>query len=195
MNGYGSVLDYKEKVLACLETSKFEDAIKLGNEFQMNINPSDVNPIIDESTRQLEKTPALDRGQRLSLLRKIKALTAFRDHGPNAKKMISTIELPEGYCGKILMVNIQNGLVHGLACLRSGDMWHREILRNTEQELKELGFFSSSVSEIGGAYTRFENDQTITIWGTSDDFGSCDKYLAAKIIKEAFPDRKIHIEN
>ncbi|MBT4288211.1 MAG: hypothetical protein HOD92_12825 [Deltaproteobacteria bacterium] len=193
MNGYGSVLDYKEKVLACLEASKFEDAIKIRNEFQMSIHPSDVNPIID-AIRKLEKNPELDRGQRLSLLRKIKALKAFRDHGPNAKKMISNIELPEGYCGKILMVNIQNGVVHKLVCLRSGDMWHREILRNTEQELKELGFFSSSVCEIGGAYTRFEKDQTITIWGTSDDFGSCDKYLAAKIIQEAFPDRKIHIE-
>lgn len=186
---------FKEKVLACLKASKFEDAIKLKTEFPVSILPSDIDPIIKKIVGEMESDPPPSNGEILSLSRRVKALEAFRDYGPNAKKMISTTELAEGYCGKILIVTIQNGVFTELVCLRSGDLWHREILKNTEAELKDLGFFSSTVFEMGGAYVRFEDDKSITIYKTSDDFGSCDKHLAAKLIKEKFPNRKINITN
>jgi hypothetical protein len=190
-----SIQDCKEKILACLEASKFEDAIKLKKEFFVSIHPSDIDPIIEKLNRHKKNESVLTNGQQLSLSRQIKAIKAFRDYGPNPEKMIPTIDLPEGYCGKILMVTILDGVFQKMICLRSGDLWHREILKNTEEEVKALGFFSSSVFELGGAHVRFEDDLSITIYKTSDDFGSCDKFLAAKLIKKEYPNRKINITN
>ncbi len=194
MIDYESTQNYKDKILTYLEASKFEDAIKLKNEFSVSIQSSDIDPMIENLSKEKENKLHNHKHQ-TSLTRRISALKAFRDYGPKAEKMISTIDLPEGYCGKILLVVIQSGVIPKLICLRSGDLWHREILRNTEEEIKDLGFFSSSVFELGGAYVRFEKNQSITIYATSDDFGSCDKFLAARLIKKEFPNRKIQIEN
>ena len=108
------------------------------------------------------------------------------------EKLIDEIILPEGYNGKILLVMIVGGFLDGQILLRSGDMWHREILRNTENEIKELGFAESGVYELGGAHVRFEKND-IVIFGTSDDFGSCDKVYASKLIQQLFKDRNVII--
>ena len=108
------------------------------------------------------------------------------------EKLIDKIILPEGYNGKILLVMIVGGFLDGQILLRSGDMWHREILRNTENEIKELGFVDSGVYELGGAHVRFEKND-IVIFGTSDDFGSCDKVYASKLIQQLFKDRNVII--
>ena len=111
------------------------------------------------------------------------------------EKSIDRIILPEGYNGKILLVMILGGPLDRQILLRSGDMWHREILRNTENEIKELGFAGSAVCEIGGAHVRFEKNNDIVIFGTSDDFGSCDKVYASKLIQQLFKDRNVMIQN
>jgi hypothetical protein len=112
-------------------------------------------------------------------------------HPEEALKTIKQTVLPEGYNGKILMVNISGGVIDGLVCLRSGDLWHREILRNTETEIRDLGFSESSVYALGGAHVRFEANNDIVIFGTSDDFGSCDKRDAAKLIQRVFKHRNV----
>ena len=43
------------------------------------------------------------------------------------EKMIPPVVLPEGYRGKILLVSISIG-AERVVVLRSGDLWHREIL-------------------------------------------------------------------
>ena len=106
-------------------------------------------------------------------------------------KMIIKTDLSEGYNGKILMVAIIGGGIDKIVCLRSGDLWHREILRNTQKEIKDLGFSKSAAYELGGACVRFEPNGDILIHGTSDDYGSCDKNLAAELIKKKFPGKKI----
>lgn len=111
------------------------------------------------------------------------------------EKLIDTIILPEGYNGKILLVMILGGQLDRQILLRSGDMWHREILRNTENEVKELGFAESVVCELGGAHVRFEENNDIVIFGTSDDFGSCDKVYASKLIQQFFKHRNVMIQN
>ena len=110
----------------------------------------------------------------------------------DSESLINKIILPEGYNGKILLVMIVGGILDGQILLRSGDMWHREILRNTENEIKELGFPESDVYELGGAHVRFEKND-IVIFGTSDDFGSCDKVYASKLIQQLFKDKNVII--
>ncbi|MBU0652398.1 MAG: hypothetical protein KKG96_05905, partial [Proteobacteria bacterium] len=52
----------------------------------------------------------------------------------NLEEMIPMVILPDGYRGKILLVLIIRGET-SMVALRSGDLWHREILRNTRAEM------------------------------------------------------------
>jgi hypothetical protein len=78
--------------------------------------------------------------------------------------------------------------------LRSGDGWHREILQNTRAEMADLGFPGAEVYPLGGAYAGFDSDDRIVIWGTSDEYGCCDRELAARLIARAYPERAVRIE-
>ena len=113
----------------------------------------------------------------------------------DAQRSIPDVILPEGYNGKILLVSVSGDGIDNTVLLRSGDIWHREILRNTETEIKNLGYERAKVYELGGARVSFEPDGSITIYGTSDEFGACDKHLAADMIKKIFPDRGINIRD
>jgi hypothetical protein len=133
-------------------------------------------------------------GEAHRMVRRITALEALLRHGPHPGKMVAETELPEGYRGKILLVVLNGGGFEGLVCLRSGDEWHREILRNTQAEIADLGFLRTRVYPLGGACACFEPDGNISIWGTSDEFGCCDKEVAAKMISRAHPGWKVIIE-
>ncbi len=110
-------------------------------------------------------------------------------------RQIIPVILPEGYNGKILLVSVSGEGIKKTVLLRSGDLWHREILRNTETEIKNLGFDDARVHELGGALLRFEADGDITIYGASQEFGACDKDYAAQLVREAFPGRTVRIKN
>jgi len=107
---------------------------------------------------------------------------------------ISPVILPEGYNGKILLVSVSGNGIKKTVILRSGDLWHREILRNTEVEIKNLGFENALVHELGGALVRFEPDGTITIYGASQEFGACDKVYAVELVRTAFPERAVKVK-
>ena len=111
------------------------------------------------------------------------------------ERLIPEAILPEGYNGKILLVSVSGEGIEKTTLLRSGDLWHREILRNTETEIKTLGYETARVCELGGAMVRFEPDGTITVYGASEEFGACDKEFAAEIIKKKFRDRTIKIRD
>ena len=100
--------------------------------------------------------------------------------------MIPAVILPDGYRGKILLVLIAVG-EESLVVLRSGDLWHREILRNTQAEVCGLGLKDAQVHELGGAFLFFEADGSIRIGGGSDEFGACDLDYAAALVKAAHP--------
>ena len=51
------------------------------------------------------------------------------EHEQTLERLIPTVILPDGYRGKILLVLIIRGET-SMVALRSGDLWHREILRN-----------------------------------------------------------------
>ena len=123
---------------------------------------------------------------------------ALNDPGvPNTEpgRRISPVILPEGYNGKILLVSVSADGIEKTVLLRSGDLWHREILRNTEVEIKNLGFENVQVHELGGAHVRSEPDGTITIYGASQQFGACDKEYAAELVRDMFPGRRVEVRN
>jgi len=108
---------------------------------------------------------------------------------------ISPVILPEGYNGKILLVSVSGDGIKKTVLLRSGDLWHREILCKTEAEVKKLGFVNALVHEIGGALVRFEPDGAITIYGASEEFGACDKEFVAEMVRKEFRERTVKVRD
>ena len=111
-----------------------------------------------------------------------------------SNRLIPGVILPEGYNGKILLVSISGDGIKQTVLLRSGDLWHREILRNTKTEIKNRGFENALVHELGGALVRFEPDGAIIIYGASREFGACDKGFAAELVREVFRERIIKVK-
>ena len=103
--------------------------------------------------------------------------------------------LPKGYSGKILLVSVSSAAITKTVILRSGDIWHREILRNTENEIRNYGIADAQIHQLGGAWVRFEPDGTIIIYGRSQEFGACDKALAAVLVQDLYPQRRVLVRN
>jgi len=106
------------------------------------------------------------------------------------EKRLPAVVLTEGYCGKFLLVGVTVG-ERRLVLLRSGDLWHREILRSAEAEIRALGLSEARIGELGGAHLSFEPDGAILIWGGSDEFGACDHRYAAALLQTVWPGRRI----
>jgi hypothetical protein len=151
--------------------------------------------ILDYETRAGRMQSAGETGEARRLTRRAAALKGLLVHGPDPARMVAETELPEGYVGKILVVLLTGGGFDHAVCLRSGDDWHREILRNTRAEIEDLGFRHTQVHPLGGANVGFEPGGSITLWGTSDEFGCCDKEEAARLIARAYPGRAVRIED
>jgi hypothetical protein len=120
-------------------------------------------------------------------------MKTLSDRKPDSKTLIPPVILPEGYNGKILLVSVAGEVIDKTVILRSEDLWHREILRNTENEIRGLGVVDAQVHELGGALLRFEPDGTIVIYGNSREFGACDKEYAAQLVRDAFPGRRVTV--
>jgi hypothetical protein len=184
----------KMALLTCLQTMRLEQAVTIMRETPICLEQSDYEDILSPMTERLRRSRQSGlSGTAARWFRRIRAIQGFRDCGPDPMRMIASVELPEGYDGKILLVNLAGGVVEKMVCLRSGDDWHRSILANTRQEILDLGFDGCIVHELGGASVSFEASGTITIWGASDDFGACDKDAAAALIAEVHPGRQIII--
>ncbi|MEN8245427.1 MAG: hypothetical protein ABFS43_11070 [Thermodesulfobacteriota bacterium] len=133
----------------------------------------------------------------LRLERRAWALDVFKVHGLDVKLLIQPIDFTVGYRGKILMLKINSERIPDpeLFCLRSGDDWHHEILKNTEDEMHDLGFETATVTPVGGAWVRFEAKTVIIIYGTSDTYGACSKAKATELITQYFSDCTVKIQN
>jgi len=150
--------------------------------------------ILGYETRASQMRAAGEAGEARRMARRAAALNGLLTHGPDPARMLAEVELPEGYQGKILLVLLQGGVFEGTVCLRSGDDWHREILRNTRAEMEHLGFRNTQVYPLGGAYAGFESDGGVVVRGTSDEYGCCDKGEAARLIARAYPEKTVRIE-
>lgn len=126
---------------------------------------------------------------------RLRALAIFRCHGFEPGRLIPVIVLPEGYQGKILLVSVSDDGFQPLVCLRSGDIWHREILQDAREEIIDAGFHDAVVDPLGGARVRLNRQADIIVCGGSDEFGACDKHLAAQLIQDAFPRKCVIVEH
>jgi hypothetical protein len=145
-------------------------------------------------TRASQMQAAGESGEARRMARRAAALNGLLAHGPDPAHLVAETDLPETYVGKILMVVLIGGGFDDTVCLRSGDDWHREILNNTRAEIADLGFPDAQVRPLGGACAGFDSDGSIVIWGSSDEFGCCDKDLAARLIARAYPEKTVRIE-
>jgi hypothetical protein len=147
----------------------------------------------ETQANQMLKAGRIGEAKRLD--RRAHALNALIVHGPDPAKMVAETELPQGYTGKFLVMLITGGGFNQTVCLRSGDSWHREILNNTRAAIADLGFSDAQVDPLGGAYAGFDRDGSIVIWGSSDEFGCCDKQLAASLVARAYPGRSVTVKD
>jgi len=185
----------KSTILEHLKAGELEVALNQIAEFQVTLRPSDFDPVIAVLKADLKQCVSKEQmrsAQRLNRI--ITALKSLQRHGPDPSNILDPIVLLEGYQGKVLLASVSGGIIENTVILRSGDLWHNEILRATQAEIKDLGLVSSDAYPLGGAWVGFENPATIRIWGTSDQFGACDKETAAQLIKIVFPDKEIEIE-
>jgi len=103
--------------------------------------------------------------------------------------------ISDGYKGKILLVSVGGDGIKDTIILRSGDIWHSEILLATKAEIKKYGIKAVRVHEAGGAWVRFDKDGTIFIYGNSEEFGACDKNFAAELLRQLYPEKTVYIED
>ncbi len=150
--------------------------------------------ILGYETRASQMQAGGESGEARRMARRAAALNGLLIHGPDPTHMVAETDLPEAYVGKILMVLLAGCGFDDTVCLRSGDDWHREILNNTRAEIADLGFPDVQVRHLGGAYAGFDSTGSIVIWGSSDEFGCCDKDLAARLIARAYPEKTVRIE-
>jgi len=183
-------------VTRLLREMKLEAAVRLLKHAGGEVDSAAVKAVILEYEAQAKRLRAAgETGEARRLARRAAALNGFIVHGPDPAKMVAETELPEGYVGKVLMARVTGGGFEDTVILRSGDEWHREILHNTRAEIKDLGFAHTRVDPLGGAYSRFEPDGCILIWGTSNEYGCCDKEEVARMIARAYPGKPVRIED
>ena len=124
--------------------------------------------------------------------RRATALTRLRDTGRLSGTVIPSAVLPEGYCGKIMLAWAEGDCIQGRTFLRSGDDWHREILRSFEEEVQDYGFENFQITPKGGAFAHFQTDGTIALSGYSEAYGRCSREEAIQMVQTAFPDRTVY---
>jgi hypothetical protein len=182
-------------VTSLLREMRMEEAIRLLKRSGCKVDSAAVKAmVLGYETRANQMQTAGETGEARRMARRAAALKGLLVHGPDPAQMVAETELPEGYVGKILLVLLTGGGFDDTVCLRSGDDWHREILHNTRAEIADLGFPDAQAHSLGGAHAGFDSDDSIAIWGTSDEYGCCDKDLAARLIARAYPGRAVRIE-
>jgi hypothetical protein len=184
------------EIIRLMREMRLEAAVRLLKHAEGEVDSSAVRAVITEYGTQASRMQADgETGEARRLARRAAALKGILLHGPNPAKMVAETELPEGYVGKVLMMRVDKGGFDDMLILRSGDGWHREILANTRAEIVDLGFSGAEVYPLGGAYAGFGSGGAIVIWGTSDEYGCCDKEEACRMIARAYPGRSVRIED
>lgn len=181
----------KLKAIAHFISGEFEKGVRCALKAKEKLNNVEMNLINSAFERQMDE--ALSNKDWISarkVRRRMLSLSGYARSGFDPAGLIPRIEIPDAYLGKILLLSFSGGVVGCLVCLRSNDLHHRDILRNAELEVLDLGLRSTRVQELGGAFLRVEAD-LVHIWGESQDFGACDKMIAASLVEIQYPGKRI----
>ena len=182
------------RLWACLRLGRLASANQLMQQTQVVPDARAWDGILQDLESQAVVEHAQgNRHQAQRMRRRILALQVFRAGGLDQARLIRPVDLPGGYAGKILLVSLTCAGSEGRICLRCGDLWHREILHAAKEEIADLGFDLTSVSPVGGAWVSFDEGQVISLYGSSQEFGACDKPCAAQLIADTYPQHRIRI--
>jgi hypothetical protein len=185
----------KSVVLEHFKAGELEVALMQIDESKVRLEKSDYDQIISFLIQEFEQYVSNQQVRSAKrLARIIHSVKSFRTHGLDPSNILEPVILPDGYHGKILLLSVTGGILENNVILRSGDLWHSEILREAQEEIKDLGLINSDAYPLGGAWARFENENSIVIWGTSDQYGTCDKEAVAKLIQTVYWDKDLLIE-
>jgi hypothetical protein len=186
----------ESEVTRLLREMRLDEALQCIKDARGEVDSVAVASMVGEYERRASQLRAAgETGDARRFSRRAGALSGLLTHGPDADRMVPEVDLAEGYQGRILLVLLNGGVFEGKVCLRSGDDLHREILHNTQAEMEDLGFTRTRVHPLGGAYAGFDSDGSIVIWGTSGEYGCCDKKAAAQMIVRAYPGKPVRIED
>jgi hypothetical protein len=185
----------KAVILDYLKAGKLESAFNKMTAFHVELKSYDFDEVIAHLKEKVEHALSKELVRSAKRYNRIiDTLQSLQRSGPDPANIIAPVILPEGYNGKILLASVSGGIIENSVILRSGDLWHSEILRETQGEIRDLGLVNTDVHPLGGAWSRFENDDTILIWGSSDQYGACDKDFVAELIRKAYPGKKINFK-
>jgi len=185
--------DEREAMLQLIHQGLLESAFALlaGNDNILKPHALD-SPIQDclQHANTLNKAGNIRASIRYQ--RQATTLTMLRHTGRLSGAVIPSAVLPEGYCGKIMLAWGEGDCIQGRTFLRSGDDWHREILRSFEAEVQDYGFENFQIAPKGGAFAHFQTDGTITLYGSSEEYGRCSREEALQLVQTAFSDRTVY---
>jgi hypothetical protein len=189
-------MEPKSLIMDFLYSRRLESAWDIMKKNHVSKDELDCHRVLKDLERDVQReTTRGDIRTVNRLKRRIQSLKTFREYGLVPQRLIASVDLADAYHGKVLLVHITGGIAHGFVCLRSGDDWHREILQNTKEEIQDLGFENADVVPAGGAWVQFDADNRIIVYGSSDEFGTCDKKIVADLIESTFPGKKVLIRH
>jgi hypothetical protein len=179
--------------LRLIQKGLFESGQAVLAKHDIVLEGSVLTELIEDGLKRA-RTSRADGSIRTSIryARRAAALTMLRDAGHITANIIPTVGLPEGYCGKIMLFVAAGVLIPERIFLRSGDDWHREILRNFEEEVRDYGFETFHITPQGGAFAEFQPDGAIVLYGSSEAFGRLEREDAIGLVQEAYPNRHVH---
>ncbi len=183
------------RILDLFRSGQFEDAVELLSALGTTLSKADIDHISGHFQTSLREAVANNDFQSIRQVRlRTERFSLFCESRFDPNALIPPVILPDNYDGKILLVSIGGGVIEPVVCLRSNDLHHRDILKNTEMEIMDLGLHRTRVRELGGAGVSCGADGTMCIRGGSDDFGPCDRQLAAGLIGKVHPGKSLIIE-
>ena len=186
--------DINRAFMRCLEGGDLEAAVGVaGGTLKSRASASVARLIAGLYHLEVECRAAGEIREANRLKRRRRALLIFCDHGLDVDRLLATVRLSEGYEGKFLLLTVSGGAAGGRMFFRGGDEWHREILRNAREEVADLGLSRARVDAAGGGWVRCEDDGAISISGGSEEFGACDRHLAADMLRAACPQRAVRV--
>lgn len=190
---FGKEGEPRQQALDLIHRGLLESAQALLRQYTITLDKPVLTKLILECQKQAEaEKKANNIRASIQYQRRMASLQMLREENHISGIVLPTAVLPEGYCGKIMLVFVKGDCITERTCLRSGDDWHREIVKSFEEEVHDYGFEKFLISPQGGAFAEFQIDGTIALSGSSEEFGRCPMAEAINLIQTAFPDRNIH---